>query len=144
MVKKKKEIKFIKYTKDEWLQFVEKVENDEIKKTKLKSIFDYFMKKKKWLFRKRSYWAIKNVVVIEHHVNLNKIDFFAYSGRLLLTIAIFKTVIINRKFKFQKYYALCLSKFNERHTDFKDNILKEIIIEIDSRFECLVNEWRSR
>ena len=47
MVKKKKEIKFIKYTKDEWLQFVEKVENDEIKKTKLKSIFDYFMKKKK-------------------------------------------------------------------------------------------------
>ena len=136
MYKKNVIIDLTKCTKDECLKFAEMVEKDEIKeKTLKKFIYSYINDK---YSEEDAINLIKNIIIIRHNVNLSKTGFLAYSGRLLLTAA--KFINNERSLNFKILYALCLSHFNPQHTDFIDNPIKEIIVEINSRFECLVNE----
>eukprot|EP00833_Pecoramyces_ruminatium_P014633 jgi/Orpsp1_1/1188665/evm.model.d7180000066370.1 len=136
MNKKKIEIDFTKCTKEECLRFAKMVVNDEIKEKTLKKLFYSFINNK--YSEEDAINLIKNIIIIRYHVNLSKTGFLAYSGRLLLTAAKF----INKKgsLNFKILYALCLTQFNPQHTDFIDNPIKEVIVEMNSRFYCLVNK----
>jgi len=69
---------------------------------------------------------------------MSKTEFMAYSGRLLLTAA--KFIKIEGSLDFKILFTLCLSQFNKKQTDFKKDAIKEIIDEINTRFNCLVKE----
>jgi len=128
-------IDLIKCTKEECIQFAEKIVKDKIEEDELKNIFDYYIIKDDYK-EEDAVNLIKNVILIVQNVNLSKTEFNTYSGRLLLSAA--KYIKIEGSLNLKILYALCLSQFNENQTDFKNEAIYEIIYEINRRIKCLV------
>ncbi|OUM60175.1 hypothetical protein PIROE2DRAFT_14126, partial [Piromyces sp. E2] len=128
---------FINCTEAECEEFSRKVDNDEIEEEKIIKTFKYFSNKDDYS-REEAIKLIKNVVLIRHRVNYYRTDIITYCYRTILNVA--KYVNDYGSSNFNILYALCMTQFNEDESNFRDSARREIIYDIDSRFDCLVNE----
>jgi len=127
------DLNLINCTRDQCLEFAEKILNDEFEEKELKSYFEGYSDD---YSEEDAINIMKNIIIIKCHLNISKVTFLAYSGRLLLNIADCVEIVANTNFKI--LYGLCLSQFNEEQTSFKDDACDEVISEILLRFSCLV------
>lgn len=75
-----------------------------------------------------------------HHVNYYGTEFTTFCGRLLLIVSKFVDNYGSQNFNI--LYALCMSQFNDDFTDFRDSARKEIIMDINLKFDCLIKRGK--
>ncbi|OUM67206.1 hypothetical protein PIROE2DRAFT_5477 [Piromyces sp. E2] len=132
-----KEIKLnlVECTKEQCIKFAEMVLKDEFE---VKELRNYFKNYGNDYTEEDAINIMKNIIIMQHHVNISNIEFLTYSSELLLKAA--KCIKEEGSINYKILYGLCQSQFNERLTGFKDDATNEVIDEIRMRFYCLVND----